>query len=90
MLQPSNSSAVFAAPTPLENPFRTIDELLKSHASEPRDISVVGYPAFGVADFEEHTAKDLDKFADAAVARFVKLGIKPAVSTHLRVPFVER
>lgn len=63
--------------------FFTIDGLLKSHASEPEDPPLIGYPASGLTDFEEHTAKHLDKFTDAAVARYIGLGLKPAVRSIL-------
>jgi hypothetical protein len=59
--------------------YNTLDGLLKSHASELRDIPLLGYPATGVTDFEEHTAKDLDAFADAAVAKYVSLGLEAVV-----------
>jgi hypothetical protein len=63
--------------------YLTIDGLLKSHASDPSDPILIGYPATGVSDFEEFTATDLDRFADAAVARYTDLGLPPAVRHSL-------
>ena len=58
----------------------TIDGLLKSHASESAEPPLICYPATGASDYEEHTAKALDKLTDAAVARYIELGLEPAVS----------
>ena len=66
---------------PIEK-FLTIDGLLKSHASESAEPPLICYPARGVSDYEEHTAKALDKFTDAAVARYLELGLEAAVSDH--------
>ena len=60
--------------------FHTIDGLLRSHASEHDQPPLVCYPAKGVADFEEWSARDLNKFTDAAVARYRASGLEPAVS----------
>jgi len=65
----------------MPRPFETIDELLKSHASEPQDIPLVGYPELELTDFKEHTAKELDIYTDAAVASYMKAGLNPAVTT---------
>ena len=64
---------------PIEK-YLTIDGLLKSHASESAQPPLICYPAIGASDYEEHTAKALDKLTDAAVARYIELGLKPAVS----------
>lgn len=57
----------------------TIDDLIRSHAAEPEDFTLIGAPATGLTDFEEHSARDVDRFADAAVARLLELGLEPAV-----------
>jgi hypothetical protein len=66
------------APSP--DTYLTIDGLLKSHASDPSNPILIGYPATGVSDFEEYTARDLDRFADIAVRSYGDLGLPPAVS----------
>ena len=74
------------AEAPSPNKYFTIDGLLKSHATDPSDPILIGYPKKGVSDFEEYTAKDLDKFTDVAVAKYISRGLAPAVShppTHV-------
>ena len=66
----------------------TIDGLLKSHAAESSDSVLIGYPAKGVSDFEEHTAKDLDRFTDAAVAKYISHGLPPADPSLDEAPVV--
>jgi hypothetical protein len=66
----------------------TIDDLLRSYAAELVDTPLVAYPVKGVSDFEEYTAEDLDKFADAAAARYMSVGINPAVSTRAMLHFL--
>lgn len=67
---------------PIER-FMTIDGLLKSHTADPDDLPLIAYPETGVSDFKEYTAKDIDKLTDAAVARYIESGLRPAVSTSL-------
>ena len=61
--------------------FITIDGLLRSHAAEADQKPLVCYPHSGVSDFEEHTAKDLDRYVDLAVQFYIRNGLKPAVSS---------
>ena len=77
-LRLSNDHSQFV---PIEK-YLTIDGLLKSHALEPAEPPLICYPAKGVSDYEEHTAKVLDRFTDAAVARYIELGLEPAVSVY--------
>ncbi|KAK5132675.1 hypothetical protein LTR08_008719 [Meristemomyces frigidus] len=81
-LQLSNDHTSFP---PVEK-FLTIDGLLKSHAAEPTQTPLICYPAKGVSDYEEHTAKALDKFTDAAVARYLELGLEPAEASDEKAP----
>ena len=78
-----------SASNPTRNSFipvhATIDDLLRSYVAEPVNTPLVGYPVHGVSDFEEYTARDLDRFADAAVARYMNAGIEPAVSNCLSI-----
>lgn len=60
----------------------TIDSLLRSYAAENVKTPLVAYPVKGVSDFEEYTANDLDRFADAAVTRYIDVGIEPAVRVY--------
>lgn len=57
----------------------TIDDLIRSHATEPEDFTMIGAPVTGLTDFEEHSARDVNGFADAAAARLQELGLEPAV-----------
>ncbi|KAK4542196.1 hypothetical protein LTR36_007043 [Oleoguttula mirabilis] len=72
---------------PIEK-FLTIDGLLKSHAADPAEPPLICYPAKGVSDYEEHTAKALDSFTDAACARYIELGLEPADASQEKAPVV--
>lgn len=61
----------------------TIDGLLRSHAAEPDQTPLVCYPYQGVSDFEEHTAKDIERYTNLAVQFYLRYGLEPAVG-----PFV--
>ncbi|KAL6415833.1 hypothetical protein AUP68_00035 [Ilyonectria robusta] len=63
----------------------TIDELVKRRASELGDAPLLGYPAAGVDDFVEHSARAVDKYVDAAVVELRKLGLNP-VDAHVQSP----
>ena len=63
---------------PSPSTYLTIDRLLKSHTTDPSDPILFGYPEKAVNDFEEFTAKDLDRFTDAAVAKYISYGVPPA------------
>ena len=67
----------------IEN-FMTIDGLLKSHAAEPDAAQkpLICYPVRGAADFEEHTAGDLDRYTDVAVRYYMEKGLQPAVRSN--------
>jgi hypothetical protein len=58
----------------------TVDELIRTRAAELGDSSLIGCPVYGVADFEEHSARSVDKYADAAVVKLRELGLEPVVS----------
>jgi hypothetical protein len=57
----------------------TLDEMIRRRAAELGDAILMGAPETGVDDFREHSAIDLDRYADAAVARFQSMGLKPVV-----------
>lgn len=56
----------------------TIDDLIKSHASESEDFPLVAAPVSGVIDFEEHSARDIDRYVDAAAQCLLSKGLPPA------------
>lgn len=58
----------------------TIDELIKRRAKELGNSTIIGYPKNDVADYEEHSARTLDRFADAAAELLQRRGLKPVVS----------
>lgn len=62
--------------------FMTIDGLLKAHAAHPDQSSkpLICYPVRQAADFEEHTAGDLDRYTDVTVRYYMDKGLAPAVS----------
>ncbi|KAI4722486.1 acetyl-CoA synthetase-like protein [Aureobasidium sp. EXF-10727] len=66
----------------------TIDDLIRSHAAEPEDFTLIGAPVKGLVDFEEHSARDIDRFADAAAARLQEMGLKPADPSLEESPIV--
>ncbi|KAL1649596.1 hypothetical protein SLS58_001653 [Diplodia intermedia] len=66
--------------TPVSAP-STIDELIRAQAARADDPVLVAYPATDVDDFEQYTAKRLDRYADAAAAKYKSLGLEPADPT---------
>lgn len=63
--------------------FMTIDGLLRSHAAEPDAAQrpLICYPNRSANDFEEHTAKDLDRYTDVAARFYMEHGLPPAVGS---------
>lgn len=61
--------------------FATIDGLLRSHAAQPDDpkVPLICYPIRGAADFEEHTAGDIDRYTDVVARYYMERGLPPAV-----------
>lgn len=77
-----DSNAVEArkpAVQPSEAKLFTLDEMIKRRAVELGDTILMGAPETGVDDFKEHTAVDIDRYADAAVAKLQSLGLEPVV-----------
>jgi hypothetical protein len=58
----------------------TIDELIRCRARELGDATSIGYPKEGVADYEEHSAHAIDRYADAAAEILQLRGLPPVVS----------
>ncbi|KAI3540707.1 hypothetical protein CSPX01_08116 [Colletotrichum filicis] len=58
-----------------DRPFFTLDELIKRRALELVDAPLLGYPNEGLLDFEEHSARAVDRYIDAAVQRLQQLGL---------------
>jgi hypothetical protein len=57
----------------------TIDELIKRRASEYGDNPLLCFPREGPIDYEEHSARAIDRYVDAAVAALQRRGLGPAV-----------
>lgn len=57
----------------------TIDELIKQRAAELGDTVLIGYPKAGVTDYEEHSAKAIDRYADAAAQALQHRGLAQVV-----------
>lgn len=78
------NGTLHASYPPVEQ-FMTIDGLLKSHAAQPDQAKrpLICYPVRGAADFEEHTAGDLDRYTDLAVRYYMEKGLPPAVSSDI-------
>lgn len=83
------AAAQLAPPTPFSNDFSrhpptekfmTIDGLLRSHAAEGEQPPLVCCPYQGVADFEKHTAKEIERYTNLAVQFYMQQGLQPAVS----------
>ncbi|KAI2792345.1 hypothetical protein POX_b02382 [Penicillium oxalicum] len=70
--------------------FATIDGLLKAHAAQPDEAKVplICYPVRGAADFEQHTAGDLDRYTDIAVRYYTGNGLPPADPSLEQAPVV--
>lgn len=81
--QPAQAGSFSHAGYPPIEKYHTIDGLLKSHAAEKDQTPAICYPARGVADYEEHTAADIDRYTDIASGVYLQLGLKPAVRLHM-------
>ncbi|KAI1346329.1 hypothetical protein F5Y01DRAFT_308366 [Xylaria sp. FL0043] len=66
-------------------PILTLDEMIKRRASEMGDTPLIGYPNHSLLDFEEHSARSVDRYADAAADKLQQLGL-PAVDPSLEKP----
>lgn len=66
-------------------PIATIDELIKRRAAELNDSPLIGYPRRGLVDFEEHSARAIDRYADAAVVILQRLGLQAVVCKEDRL-----
>ncbi|KAF9870749.1 male sterility protein [Colletotrichum karsti] len=72
----------------LDRPIYTIDELIRRRALELGDTPLIGYPKEGLLDFEEHSARALDQYVDAAVQKLLELGLTSVDSTLEESPVV--
>ncbi|KAI0555422.1 hypothetical protein F4679DRAFT_523715 [Xylaria curta] len=76
---------------PLVNPKRpilTLDELIRSRASEMGDSPLIGYPNHSLLDFEEHSARSIDRYVDAAAEKLQQLGLPPVDPSLEKSPVV--
>lgn len=69
----------YGAADEAERPIPTIDELIKRRAAELNEAPLIGYPRQGIVDFEEHSARAIDRYADAAVVTLQQLGLNAVV-----------
>lgn len=71
-------------------PIPTIDELIKRRALELNEAPLIGYPRQGIVDFEEHSARAIDRYADAAVVILQRLGLNVVVchNPHIALVFL--
>ncbi|CAG8080604.1 unnamed protein product [Penicillium olsonii] len=70
--------------------FETVDGLLKSHAAQPDEGKhpLICYPIRGAADFEEHTAGDIDRYTDVAVRFYMQQGLTAADPNLEQAPVI--
>lgn len=81
----SSAPAAEAAPRQLlaaESRMWTLNEMVQRRAAEMGDLTLIAYPNKGLLDFEEHSARSVDRYADAAAEKLQSLGLAPVVSTE--------
>ncbi|KAF2846669.1 acetyl-CoA synthetase-like protein [Plenodomus tracheiphilus IPT5] len=66
----------------------TIDELIKRRAAELGESTLIGYPKNDVADYEEYSARTLDRYVDAAAELLQRKGLKPVDPRLTQAPVV--
>ncbi|KAL2876832.1 hypothetical protein SGCOL_007855 [Colletotrichum sp. CLE4] len=71
-----------------DRPFFTLDELIKRRALELGNAPLLGYPNEGLLDFEEHSARAVDRYVDAAVQKLQQLGLSCVDSQSDNVPVI--
>lgn len=63
-----------------DDDIRTIDELIKRRAVELGDTTIIGYPKEDVADYEEHSARALNRYVDGVAEILQRKGLHSVVS----------
>ncbi|KAI0528045.1 hypothetical protein F5B22DRAFT_16969 [Xylaria bambusicola] len=66
----------------------TLDELIRWRASEMGDSPLIGYPKHSLLDFEEHSARSVDRYVDAAADKLQQLGLPPVDPSLEKPPVV--
>ena len=57
---------------------KVFDDILRHRAEDEEQVPILGYPRNDdLSDYEKFTGKQLDKFVDAAVKHYIKIGLKP-------------
>ncbi|GAW27381.1 putative nrps-like enzyme [Rosellinia necatrix] len=87
----SEARASAEVPQPLVDPSRpllTLDDLVRARASEMGDSPLIGYPNHSLLDFEEHSARSVDRYVDAAVEKLQQLGLPPVDPSLEKPPVV--
>lgn len=66
------------------SPMYTLNDLLIERVRLDANSPLFAYPgsAKGADDYIHYNAKDLDRFADEAVKRYMSLGVLPKVGSH--------
>ena len=62
-----------------DNAIYTIDELIKQRASTFGDSTLLCFPKEGLTDYEEHSARAIDGYVDAAADALQRRGLEQAV-----------
>ncbi|CAI9633410.1 unnamed protein product [Alternaria burnsii] len=71
-----------------DDAIHTIDELIKRRASELGDSPLLCFPREGLTDYEDHSARAIDSYVDAAVDALQRRGLKPADSLLTQAPTI--
>ncbi|RYO53965.1 hypothetical protein AA0116_g10176 [Alternaria tenuissima] len=71
-----------------DDAIHTIDELIKRRASELGDSPLLCFPREGLTDYEDHSARAIDSYVDAAVDALQRRGLKPADSLLAQAPTI--
>ncbi|KAK5636711.1 hypothetical protein RRF57_012423 [Xylaria bambusicola] len=71
-----------------DGPILTLDELIRHRASEMGDSPLIGYPNHSLLDFEEHSARSVDRYVDAAADKLQQLGLPPVDPSLEKPPVI--
>ncbi len=65
---------------------KVLDDIICHRARDKLQVPILGYPKYPdrVDEYEQFTGRQLDCFIDAAVKRYISLGLQP-VSDHLQL-----
>ncbi|KAJ3557841.1 hypothetical protein NPX13_g9845 [Xylaria arbuscula] len=69
-------------------PIFTLDELIRRRASEMGEAPLIAYPNHSLLDFEEHSARSVDRYVDAAAEKLQQLGLAPVDPSLEKPPVI--